>query len=314
MKDTTRWLWVCCLLLAAVLPRSALAYCYFDYGTSWSTVTFTPPAQIMVPNNTPVGTVLWSSPMTSQNYETDVTCSSWTSGGIFDYINAAQQPAGGSTIFPTNVPGIGIRLARGGGSSYLIAAPNDYITSGTTQFNLQTSLQFIVTGSVATGQSVPAGQLLQWNFGNLGTVVSFGSSSTTTFTGPACTVATDPTVVMLPTVTNASMASNGATTGDTPFTVQLDCSSMMTMQITLDSTNPVSVNNGVLRAATGSGTASGVGVQLLSNGSPAPLRKALTFNATQGSYGIPFTARYYRTGTVKAGSIAATATYTLTYP
>lgn len=312
MIRPVQWLLALLALMLAGMPVIANAYCNFNYGTNWATVTFTPPATIMVPDNVAVGTVLWTSPMTPQNAEADLYCDQYTSGGIVNY-QGAQVP-GGSTIFPTTVPGIGVRLSRGTMGSYLIANPSDYVTSGTTQFNLNTALEFVVTGPVAIGQSINASQLVNWAFGNVNPVVTFVTSANTTFVGPACTVATDPTVVQLPTVTVGAFGGNGSTTGTTPFAVQLSCSYASPIQITLDSANPVSVNNGVLSIATGTGMATGVGVQISRSGSPTKLRKAITVNATPGSFSIPFAASYYRTGTVKAGTVAATATYTLTYP
>lgn len=312
MIRPVHWLLTLLALTLSGAPLTARAACYLNNGTSWATVTFTPPAQIMVPDNAAVGTVLWTSPMTSQSAEADLYCDQYTNGGIVNY-QGAQVP-GGSTIFPTIVPGVGVRLSRGSLGSYLIASPSDYVTSGTTQFNLNTALEFVVTGPVAIGQSINASQLVNWAFGSVNPVVTFVLGSNTTFVGPACTVATDPTVVQLPTVTVGAFGGNGSTTGTTPFAVQLSCSYASPIQITLDSTNPVSVNNGVLSIATGTGMATGVGVQISRSGNPTKLRKAITVNATPGSFSIPFAASYYRTGTIKAGSVSATATYTLTYP
>lgn len=304
------------LLVLACLPGIAVATCQLVNRTSWATVTFTPPAKIMVPNNAAVGTVLWASPMTPQNAEADLYCDQYTSGGIVNY--QGPQVPGGSTIFPTIVPGVGVRLSRGSMGSYLIANPNDYVPAGATQFNLNTALEFVVTGPVAVGSSINASQLVNWAFGNVNPVVTFVTGANTTFVGPACTVAVDPTVVQLPAVTVGAFGGNGSTTGTTAFAVQLSCSYASPLEITLDSINPINANNGVLsNIAASPGAASGVGVQISYNGKPAKLRRPITINATPGPFSIPFTASYYRntgSGALGAGAVSATATYTLTYP
>ncbi|WP_157510937.1 fimbrial protein [Frateuria sp. Soil773] len=305
------------LLLLAILPGRASASCEFSGRTGWTRVQFAPPSQIMVPNGAAVGTVLWTSPMVPADQTTAVYCDRTTYGGIVNYIGSAVTS--GATTFPTNIPGVSYRLQRGSASSYLVASPADYLTSGTTTFSNNTALQFVVSGPVALGSTLSAGQLAHWDFGGgVGTVIVFQTSSSTTFVGPACTVATDPTVVTMAATVTGNLSGSGTTTGTTPFAIRLNCSTGSTLSITLNANNPISTANGVLRPTTGAGYASGVGVQIVNpnnNNSPVSFGQSIRVGATpNGPLAIPFAARYYRsTGTLKAGKVSATATYTLTY-
>lgn len=313
MTPAFRRLFLLLALALACVPQLASAYCSFDNGTSWSRVIFNTPSQITVPNDAAPQTVLWTSPMVAPDSRTDVYCNSYTTGGIVNYLGT--QPASGETIFPTNVPGLGIRLARGSATNYLVAASADYLGGGTTTFSKSTSLELVVIGDIPNGSTLYAGQLVHWDFGNLGTVQVFQTAGPTTFVRPACSIAIDPTEVTLAGIATGSLSGNGSTAGDTPFSIQLNCSSAATLAITLDANNPVNGQNGVLRISSGQGNARGVGVQITRNGNPVALGTAVQVTSTSGPFAIPFSARYYRTGGIlRAGAVRATATYTLTYP
>lgn len=63
------------------------------------------------------------------------------------------------------------------------------------------------------------------------------------------------------------------------------------------------------------GTAKGVGVQLLYNGTPLAMNSRLLLKQSAGGVEtLPLTARYYQTlGTVQSGTANASATLNLTY-
>lgn len=315
MRRSTQCLMAMLLLALLPLSRPAQANCQFSGRTGTARVEFTTPSQITVPDNVTPGTVLWRSPMTPQNANVDVSCNKRTDGGITSSIGI--QPAPGATTFATNIPGLSIRLARGSTATYLMAKSTDYLTSGTTTFSQNTSLELVTSDSVAiaNGSTLYAGQLAHWDFGNLSSVVVFQTLNTITFNRP-CTISVEPTVVTLRTVTASELQGNsGTTAGDTPFAIKLSCPAALPLKITLDATNPFNVNNGVLNTSSGSGAASGVGVQILRGGQPLTLRQAIDVTTSSGPVDIPFSARYYRTGgALQPGSVAATATYTLTYP
>lgn len=315
MRRSTHWLMTLLLLALAPLPRLAQATCSFANGTGMARVIFTTPGQITIPDNIAPGTVLWSSSFTAQDATTKVSCDQRTNGGITNYLGT--QPVAGATTFATNIPGLSIRLARGSTSTYLMAAPGDFLTQGTTTFSQSTSLELVATGPIANGSSLYAGQLAHWDFGNLSSVVVFQTANTTIFTQPACTIAVDPTTVTLRAVTSSELqGGNGTTAADTPFAIQLSCASATALDITLDANNPIRKNTGVLRNIAGGATAaSGVAVQITTqNGTPVKLQQAMRVNTSNGPFAVPFVARYYRTGKLSPGLVKATATYTLTYP
>jgi len=181
--------------------------------------------------------------------------------------------------------------------------------------------QLIVTGPVTTG-ALNAIPLMQFNWYVYGIGPSQGYFATltlnsTTVKPAACSVAVDPTVVTLPTVTASAFTGMGATTGQTPFNVQLSCKTGANLAITLATANQQAGTTSVIAPTTGSSYAGNVGVQILDgNGNPITFGNAISEGATtSGAMNLPFYARYYQTAAgATAGKVAATATYTLTYP
>ena len=116
----------------------------------------------------------------------------------------------------------------------------------------------------------------------------------------------------------------GTVIGTTPSGAQntqnlgLSCSAGTNINISLSGIqNPDSANASVM-ALTGqgsTGTAKGVGVQLLYNGSPLVMNSRLLLKQSSGGQEtLPLTARYYQTlTTVEPGSANASATLNLTY-
>lgn len=131
----------------------------------------------------------------------------------------------------------------------------------------------------------------------------------------ACSVAVDPTVVTLPTISTSALTGTGSTAGRTPFNVQLNCPAGANLYITLATSHPQSGATGVI--APTSGDAGSVGVQLLKANGTTPVTFGTAISegtTTNGAMNLPFYAQYYQTGSsVTAGNVSATATYTLTY-
>lgn len=300
------------LLVMAALPRIASAACSIDRGSSWAPVNYSPPTSIYVPANAPIGTVLWNSGQVAPQSAPSVTCNGTTSGGIKNYIST--QPTSGATVFPTGIAGLGCRLAHGNDTSFMVANPADSIASGGYSFSVTTGLQLVVTGPIANGVVLAAGQLGSWSFTGADPIQVFITKNNVTFKGPACTAVVDPTVVTLPTVFTGSFSGRGTTAGATTFALQLSCQAGVQLSVQLDTSNAVAGTTGVI-AATGGAT--GVGVQVTdTSGNPivfgTPYSKGIT---PSGPMSVPFSARYYQTTTALPGSgkVNATATYTLTY-
>ena len=323
------------LLLLTVSGFARATCTTSNYHTG--TVSF-PPATVTLPNGAYAGLVLWTSVPTPVVNPVQGTCTGSTSNGLQNQL-AGQPPPGSDTLFPTGIGGLSYRILFTGSNNFtnaplgVHAYPNQPYATGIVTFDGTAQLQLVITDPVAFGSASPStisGVLAHWNLDGCimilgwpvcgtGSVIDFNASGIT-FVAPACTIAVDPTVVTLPTVYSSAFTGVGSTTGQTPFSVQLNCPSAAAgdnLAITLATSNPAGATGVIAPASSGSGIANNVGVQVLDkNGNPIAFGTAIPAGAaTAGIFNIPLNARYYQTGTpVAGGNVTATATYTITYP
>ncbi|MDG2539549.1 fimbrial protein [Dyella jiangningensis] len=307
------------LLLVTFWPVVSFATCTLSGGTEIvrmplnSTITLDP--------NAAVGTVLAaSSTSTPSPSDSQVDCSGTTTIGVINLVGA--QPAGGSTIYPTAVSGVGYRILHPDSSYYLPPYGSDSIDAGTYNLSVGSALQLVKTGPIASGSVLSAGTLGYWQYaarrGATLRVEDFVLANAVTFVAPSCTVTTPSISVTLPTVSNTSLAAAGATAGTTAFTIGLNCPSAaagQTMAIQFDTAKSFGGASGVITPA--SGTAKNVGVQLVDNGfTPVTFATPTVVGTTpNGTYNLTYYARYYATATpVGSGNLTATATFTISYP
>lgn len=157
---------------------------------------------------------------------------------------------------------------------------------------------------------------------------AYAEDGTINFTGSiidsSCVVNTNGSAnstgsVDLGKVSTQSLNTAGATAAPTQFSIKVtNCKVGSTVAIQFDGTAH-SVNKDIL-AITGSGTegvADNVGVAIYNQDSTSilPLNSASKIQTTDndGSAEFPFTARYYATAAVTAGTANATATFNIAY-
>jgi len=276
---------------------------------------------ITVQRDVAVGTVLFSRNATlTGSYLTGCT-NPLMLGFSMRYLNATPSTYG-NHVYNTNLNGIGVRFSSG---NYFENPTNTF--SYTAQASYVEwwggKIELIVTGPVASGSLTP---------GVLGVVMLQDSDgvyrdglTTTLLDGTinvlACSITTPQ--LTFP-IGDISAATFGSTVGTTPAGAQntqnlgLNCDPGANVNISLSGIQNPDVATTSVLALTGqgnTGTAKGVGVQLLYNGTPITLNTRLPLNvATGGQQAFPLTARYYQTQTtVEPGTANASATLNLTY-
>ena len=255
-------------------------------------------------------------------------------GGTFrnSILQGAPLP-GSRIIYSTNVPGVGIRLSVRYGAAQ---AYSYYPGTGTVRGNVGVYLyagaefrvELIKTAAVTGNGPLSSGDYtnLSGDGDNKSMITSRLSGTGTTIITPSCTVdaGSRNIPVNFGKVTTTSFRGRSSTAGDRNFNIQLNCSAgqnaQNTVQIRMDATaDPVNVD-GVLRitqAAVGTNTAGGVGIQIVNATTKAAVKFGDTVDvgvSKDGSYVLPYTARYYQTGNaVTTGQANGTATFTLDY-
>ncbi|HEY5852007.1 MAG TPA: fimbrial protein [Lysobacter sp.] len=186
--------------------------------------------------------------------------------------------------------------------------------------------QLVKTGTVTPG-TLSGLQLMRFYWyeygytstsGPMGTTLTVNGGTQVGLVGCSVDTGSQNLTVTLPTVTTAALTSLGATAGRTRFNLNLTCQAGTTASISFATTSAFSIPNGVIAPTTGTGMATGIGIQLINGAStaPVPFNAAQTLGATpNGSWAVPFHAQYYRTVStaITGGTVRGTLTFTLTY-
>jgi len=307
------WLWVV-VLLGLVPVQAYAAGCSFDWPSTTGSYSVSVPTTIVNDPSTPVGSVLYTSAPTGISGFVRFSCNGNGSGWGLVEPSGATLPAN-TNLFDTGTPGVGYRVLQNG--NYIQAYP--YLDLGNKRWKEEdaVTIELVKTGPIADGSSVQ-GSLASFKAGTdnnyiIDAVINLANRLT--FTAPACQVSTTNVTVTLPTVTNQAFTGVGSVAGTTPFQIGLTCSSGAVVRVTLDTATPVAGKPGVI--APSSGSAGGVGVQVLDSSGVTPVQFGVpqTIGATpNGALPVNYFARYYQTGgAVSAGLLGATATFTLSY-
>jgi len=273
-----------------------------------------------------------------------LTCLGTTNSGVVNQV-AGQPSSGDNTLFPTGIPGVSYRILHPNNSNYLRSYPNYPINGnyfGPISFSVASNLALYYVGPyLPSNDSTINGEIAIWNVdicsGNLnyyngrcangGTaspqpVEIFNLNATIHILVPTCNIATGSVNkgVALPAVNTTAFTGKGSTTGLTPFSLQLtNCSNNLGVFITLNSNNAQAGATGVIAPTSGTGYATGIGVQILESDGTTPVTfgTAINTGTTSGSnsnYTINLYARYYQTGRrFTGGNVQGIATYTVEY-
>nr|WP_199042704.1 fimbrial protein [Dyella sp. ASV24] len=345
-------------LLALLVALFGAAGPAFACGTPQSQTVLTPAAQTLnlggpSDRSAQVGTALSGWSAIGQGVLAPTGCSTtsgWSTWGVSNYAALPLTLTGtyaGYPVYASNVSGIGYILQvkdpnQPSQPLQLNPALSLWNTNGSGagggSLGIQAAILFVVTGPIRPGsytlgpQTVGTGWLSNTQTTNTkiqSLDISY-SPVTLTVTGTACTVdaGSRNQVVRLPAVSVGSFRGVGSTAGSQSFTMALSCPAGIALYATMtDVSSPANTSNTLTLAS--SSTASGLGIQVFSNGSTTPVSfgpdtsvKGATnqwyvggsSSAPATNYTIPFVARYVQTAaTVKAGSVSAMSTITFSY-
>ncbi|MDR3445052.1 MULTISPECIES: fimbrial protein [unclassified Dyella] len=242
----------------------------------------------------------------------------------------------GGHLYATTIPGVGFRVNITGGSSifwgYIPSPFMPYqITTGVAA--RQVLVELVKIGPITQGGALSGDiayfQMTDSNGAYTTRYVTYqwSSSVVVTLKSPACSVSTPSVKVGMGVVANPHVAV-GQTFDPVDFNVQLNCSvgdvgqSTSVYMTISDATNAGNTSNILNLGA--SSTVTGLGIQLVRNGTPVSFgpdsavvgsqNQFSVSSTTGGTINIPFTARYIATSnTVTPGVVNAFATFTFAY-
>lgn len=285
--------------------------------------------QIPVDANLAVGGTIGSRTYTVPSATTQpfLTC---TAGGSYSFtIDQGAAVAGLDHVYSTNIPGVGIRLGL-----YQVGSTTPVYATTIFNFFPLLPLLTIIYGPgsyykvelIKTAVTIGGGDLTSGVYAHMGGDVGGSvftlslSAKGTTIVAPSCVPDSSNLNVPLEPVAVSAFKGSGSTAGGKNFSVPLTCQAGVnvpqSVYLTLDALPDASNQPGVLKLTQGSGAAGGVGIQLLDkSGVPVLFQNpALVGPSINGKYSVPYTARYYQTGTkVTPGVANGTATFTVSY-
>jgi major type 1 subunit fimbrin (pilin) len=235
--------------------------------------------------------------------------------GISVLFSMATSAGNGESVPPSGQidnPGMG----NGRQALFTMLDPKNTTITDTLQF----TAQLYVTGPVTSGGTTTLTQLISnfqnYTFGSTDSSSTYGSLSITpvVVTRSSCSGAS-PNVTLPPVFTSA-LNTAGATSGQTPFSLNITgCPNGTKLAISFSGTQAGTSTT----VSQSTGSANNVGVQLLTSAKAAvditgTQTTSLGTVANGGSLSVPYYAQYYATGQATAGTVAAAVTYTLTYP
>ncbi|MGP2408147.1 fimbrial protein [Yersinia sp. 2545 StPb PI] len=240
--------------------------------------------------------------------------------------------SGGSPIFNTNIPGLGVQLGAvtsAGNLTGWIGTGNNidgninqvaFISSPSVMPSLYAgaAVAFYKTGPMTSGVLTQrVGSMILGATGSWATEVPINISGMTV-TVLSCSLTTPTFTVPLGNIYATSFTGVGSFTGAQSFNLGLNCASGSKINVSMAGTQDANTVNTSVLALTGAGTAGvakGVGAQILYNNSPLTIGSWLLLKTSAGGVEtFPFTARYYQTlSNVLPGTANATATLNITY-
>lgn len=286
--------------------------------------------KVVIPNELPVGAVIARKTFPIPTRGTSEYLFDCTGGGgtLIGVMLQGAPLQSDSTIYSTAVAGIGIRLSRVIDAGLTVNYPHRLWRSAAyIYFALGTQFQVeLIKTAVATGNGPLAAGTYTRYYGDgdgISMLTTVLSGNGITIVTPSCSVDLGSRNILVDfgKVPQSNFKGRGTTTIDRQFNIKLNCkagqNAQNTVNLRMDATPDPSNQQGVLKITQGgTGTATGVGIQVVGNQS-VPVKfgdDVLVGPSKDGDYVLPYTARYYQTGDkVTPGRADGTATFTLDY-
>lgn len=271
---------------------------------------------VLVQRDAPIGSVIAE---TQNSAPSGIGLMSCSGGGQSHYLmQYGTAVAGFAHVYTTNLPGVGISV-RDSGNVWMDNPPttlnwgNQAVNSGRSYHVTLTKIGDITPGLLTVG-TLGIGYV-ESNQSNIYTTVNLTGGRVDV---AACSVDTPVVNVDLGNYLTSEFTAVNHTTVSKPVPVRLDCTAgaRINAMITAEA-DTATTQQGAIKVNAGTGTASGVAVQMLDkNNVPVKLNQKFLVDTTTtaGQFEFNWSARYLQTlSTVMPGDANATATLALTY-
>ncbi len=233
-----------------------------------------------------------------------------TDCGGLQLVFSGQEDGNNYITYSTGLRGIGYRIWHS--RLPLTMTP----TSGTMQITKTPEflIQLIKTGSEMQTGTMPLISInMKAPYDGDRTIITLNAQAVIRTT--TCSLLTKDIIVSMPSLDTSVFTGKGTTTGETNFSLDLQCYDGTRVDVTFTPRIPdTQLAVGVLTPTPQLNGATGLGVQILHQGVPVRLAESLVLQQQKGRFSLPFGARYYQmTDHVAAGPFQATALFSLAY-
>jgi type 1 fimbria pilin len=321
-------------LMSLLMAAPAMASCTAAPDGQGAKITIILPVSVAVPRNAAPGQIVWDSGWTP-SVVGSATCNSPSDTRSLGYLQAKVPVPGFDGVYETGIPGIGMKSAIilgaskpadiNAGTVQRYPAVTEAAGAGTFDETGSGRIQYIVTGPVSTGVTNMGIALGGRTYvgGTRGLNLNVGNGRNSTVTVASCTVQNSTFTVPVSGAYSHQLGAVGSTTGDTSFNLALNCPAGISVAVTFtDVSNPG--NRTTNLSLSSNSTGAGVAYQLVYGSQVVAFGPDSASDETEnqihvgpptvsGSTNIPFSVRYVRTGPLKAGTLNAKATFTMSY-
>lgn len=333
------------IIIGCALSSVSHAACTADRGFNTVDISMNVGRVVVRPSD-PIGTILRKSSFPIIPNSSRISCD--RAGGQIQAVlsqNPVLSPAGGASVYNTNIKGIGIRLYREAASASNFSGYYPYsrpLEGGTLFGNKNYTLGegFFVVEIIKTAASTGSGALTAGMYSSYHSrddvtkpfLTSTVSANAITIASSSCELLGEINkTVQLPTVNKSGFKGVGSTQGTQAFDLNFLCNGGENLtpyeqsnkiSLNFDYTLAANTTNVLANTAAASTRASGVGIQLKTNYNN--VSKAIvkneklalgTVKSNQNiQYNVPLDASYYQTDAiVTPGKVSSVATVTIEY-
>ncbi|EOC1299822.1 fimbrial protein [Cronobacter dublinensis] len=287
-------------------------------------------SSIAVSSTLPVGSAI---PGSDETVNINGSCPNDAAGSVIIacYYGSGSEVAGMPGVYETGVEGIGISLVNdkgqrviGGGTACDTRnTPLGYLsTDGKNTFNFNVTLALVKTattiGSGSLQQSQTTFGLGVYQHSAIGQPNHIAYSGNITYKAVTCSVDPKSLYITLGNLPASTFKGIGSGSGFYNFSVDVTCNDRVTVGVKVSSANGyASTQPSVIKLTPEQGIASGIGVQILTNGQNTDFDHYVSVgevSAANTTLRIPFAIQYYQTdSTVTPGAADSIATITVAY-
>lgn len=249
------------------------------------------------------------------------------------YYGRGEEVAGFPGVYKTGVEGIGIALQnsagrriRGAGSECDTRGDALGYVSGDANmtFGYTVKLSLVKTAATAISGTLDVAQT-KFGMGVYDTGLGIGNQGEQNYISYAGDIVYKAVSCTVPSILNISMGSipvgqfsgPGSTSGEQQLQIPVRCDDKVTVSTSISSQRYLSATTGVVALTEETGMAQGIGVQVLTNGSPVQFDRFFPVGLIPeagATINLPLTFRYYQnTPEIRPGLANAVATLTMMY-